>query len=364
MKKQLPMLAVLTAFATPLFAADNPITLYGIMNVNYSYADNGIVKQSKVDNGNTASRIGFKGEEVINGSLKAYFQLETGITPDDAANSGAFGSREAWVALIGDFGKIGLGRGKTPYKDLGDIFDINNGDNDLEIYVDKNGLNGFITGRFNNAIRWDTPKLVGFSGSIMYGAGENKTADAPGKPGVNATQNWSLGARYNDGPLLLAFAYDAESNIGSTPVDGAKNRACLLSGTYKLLDTLTLGASVQNATVETNALRKERNAFDLIALYSWNKFDLRAGALLGGKIKWNNKVAGVSNEVDGTHTLRYTVGAQYNFSKRTGVYIEYNGDNFDRDAAAVVLNAAKTANVTTTAKADTHFFNVGLIHRF
>jgi len=370
MKKQILAIAVLGAIAAPVMAADSStVTIYGIVNANFSYTDNAAfadsntVKQGKVDNGNTSSRIGFKGEEALDGGLKAFFQIETGIRPDDAV-SGAFGSREAWVGLSGDFGKIGLGRGKTPYTNLGDIFDINNGDNDLEIYTEKNGLAGFNSSRFNNAVRYDSPTFSGFSGSIMYGAGENKTAATATAASVDSTQNWDGAIRYNTGPLLVALAYNSEDNVGATPVDGSKNHAYLLTSTYNILDNFKIGASYQNAVVETKTVKKERNYFDLMGIYTIDKLDLRAGALFGSKIKWNNKVAGISNDVDGTKTVRYTVGAQYNLSKRTGVYVEYNGDNFDKSAAGVALNAAKTANVTSTDKADASFLNIGIITRF
>jgi len=371
MKKQLLAAAIVGALAAPAFAADSPVIIYGIINTTYAYADNfafansNTVKQSRVDAGNTGSRIGFKGEEALDGSLKAFFQLETGIRADDA-NSGLFGSREAWVGLNGDFGKIGLGRGKTPYTNLADIFDINNGIGDLEMYTEKNGLVGFQSSRFNNAIRYDSPNFSGFSGSVMYGAGENKTASAGAVAGVDATENWDLAGRFEQGPILAAIAYNSEKNVGATPVDGSKNHAWLLTGTYKIMDNFKVGLSYQNAVVETKAVRKERNYGDAIAIFSIDKLDLRGGVLVGSKIKWNNKVAGVSNTVDGTKTVRYTLGAQYNLSKRTAAYVEYNGDNFDKDAngTSVGLNAAKNANVTTTDKADFSALNIGIIHKF
>jgi len=368
MKKQLLAAAIVGALAAPAFAADSPVIIYGIINTTYAYADNlalalkDTVKQSRVDAGNTGTRIGFKGEEVIDGSLKAFFQVETGFRGDDAAGSGSssglFGSREAWVGLNGDFGKIGIGRGKSPYTNLADIFDINNGVGDLEMYTEKNGLNGFMSSRFNNAIRYDSPNFSGFSGSVMYGAGENKT------PSVDATQNWDVAAKFEQGPVMAALAYNNEKNVGATPVDGSKNRAWLLTSTYKIMDNFKVGASYQNAIIETKAVKKERDYFDMIAIFSIDKLDLRGGALWGSKIKWNNKTAGVSNTVDGTKTVRYTIGAQYNLSKRTAAYVEYNGDNFDKDAASVGLNTAKNANVTTVDRADFSALNIGLIHKF
>lgn len=384
MNKQLSAVITLAAVSIPamfipVYAADSPLTIYGIMNVTYSYANNGAyaanntIKQSTVETGNTKSRLGFKGEEALDGNLHAFFLLETALSPDDG-NSGLFGSREAWVGLRGDFGKIGLGRGKTPYTNLADIFDINAGVNDLEMYTEKNGMTGFNSSRFNNAIRYDTPAFGAFSGAIMYGAGENKTAAsaaAPGAtaPGVDATQSWSAALRYKEGPLLVGLAFNSARNVGTVPVDGANNHAYLLSSTYKVLDNFTLGASFQNAVIDSNATKKDRNYADFIAIYSIGKLDLRGGALWGGKIKWTSKKTvdgAVTNDVDGSDTLRYTLGAQYNFSKRTGVYIEYNGDNFDKDATAtaVAYNAAKHAAITTTNKADASFFNIGVIHRF
>ncbi|QNM95189.1 porin [Chitinimonas koreensis] len=155
--------------------ADGNVTLYGQVNVVGAYVDDGTTKTIKVDNAYTSSRLGFRGEEDLGDGLKAYFQIEQGIRPDDGT-SGNFASREGWVGLQGSFGKLGLGRGKTPYTNMADWFDgYSDSGKGLPIYDNKLvGATAVLDSRFNNTVRYDSPSMSGFGASVAYSAGENK----------------------------------------------------------------------------------------------------------------------------------------------------------------------------------------------
>jgi len=382
MKKQLLAVAVLGACAAPVFSADT-VVIYGLVDVPFAYGrvanagSDPSVRQVTVGNSEIGNRLGFRGEEDLGNGLKASFQIETSLRLDDAT-SGAFASREGWVRLHGPFGVLGIGRGKTPYTNLNDIADVPlgasiNGSGGLNINTDFNGVGGFSTSRFNNAIRWDSLVYSGFSGAVMYGAGENKTADTPAsgatpaKSGVDSTQNWSLAAKYDGGaslPLFVGIAYNNEKNPGATPVDGARNTGVLVYGQYKLMDALTLGVGYQNSQIDTTTLKRKRNTYSTLVLYSLTpELTLKGGGIWGGKAKYDNK-NGVSNNVDGTDFVRYYIGSEYALSKRTSLYAEYNGENFKKDGSGSNIKQVGNTFVTTLDRRDVDVISVGILHRF
>ncbi|MFC4158184.1 porin [Chitinimonas lacunae] len=327
MKKTLLASLLALAGATPALAADN-VTLYGLLNVGYVWSDNGTTKQHKIDSLYTGSRIGFKGTEDLGGSTKAFFQIEQHIAVDDASQSG-FATREGWVGLQGDFGKFGLGRGKTPYTNLADIFDIFDGSNGLSLPA----YDRLTTSRFHNSVRYDTPTMGGVSGALMYSFGENKAA------GVKSSDKFSGSLKFSQGPVMVGTAYNQERNLGA---NNRKNEAFLLGGTFKI-DTVTLGAAWQRGQKRNPAAGVSKDRRDAIlanVAVDVSQVTLEAGAIVGLDKRING------SKINDSDYVRYALGAKYNLSKRTGAYVEFAGDD------------------NSGGVPDTRFFTLGVIHLF
>ena len=82
MKKSLLALAVLGAFAGGA-SAQSSVTLFGVVDVNARYVDNGGGKQYQMgQDGINSSRLGFRGTEDLGGGMAASFWLEGAINPD------------------------------------------------------------------------------------------------------------------------------------------------------------------------------------------------------------------------------------------------------------------------------------------
>ncbi|PFH09276.1 putative porin [Collimonas sp. PA-H2] len=258
MKKSLIALAVLGAIAGAA-QAQSSVTIYGIV-------DTGIVYTSKVstatnpatglssNNGSKfsvnsgviqGSRLGFKGVEDLGGGLKALFQLEAGFSNDTGALQSDKGSstlfrRKSVVGLGGNFGSVLLGRQTDILDDVSQwtsVQDFGGVTGSVGHNLDR--LEGT---RTNNSIRYNTPDLSGFTGSLIYGFGEAAGQTSNG-------QSFGLGGQYANGPLGLFAAY-YQSKLGTTPADvSLTNNAPVAAFSGKAgdtaLKTFSLGASYQ-----------------------------------------------------------------------------------------------------------------------
>jgi predicted porin len=260
---------------------------------------------------NLSSRIGFKGEEALGGGMKAYFKVETGFKADEpAAGSGStssrFGSREAWVGLKGDFGQVGLGRGKSPYTNATEEFD--------PFYQDASlGLTANTVSQYrqNNTIRYDYssgPVSLAISNSF----GEDKTSTHSASNEVSAmfkygAEGFSVVAGYN----------------GLKP-SGASNRQSVLLGGTATMGDLSLSLAAQNRDQVVNAAGSTKKVTDALLLATYGMGDLSLNA---GLIAWD-KNTGKSVDVNGNWVgpnakTQVNLGAFYNLSKRTVVTVEY-----------------------------------------
>ena len=117
MKKALITLAVLGTFAG-MASAQSSITVFGVVDVNGRYVKNGDVDTKQLANdGNSSSRLGFRGIEDLGNGLKAGFWLESSLAADTGTinSSGKFWHRRSTVSLISNnYGEVRLGRDTVP----------------------------------------------------------------------------------------------------------------------------------------------------------------------------------------------------------------------------------------------------------
>lgn len=213
MKKSLIAVAVLGAIAGAA-QAQSAVTIYGILDTGITYAnkvptpDNSSNdKKFSVDSGVIqGSRLGFKGVEDLGGGLKALFQLEAGLHNDTGA------LKKSVVGLSGNFGSILLGRQTDVLNDLTGAVDHNM--DRLEGIRTNNSIRYTST---KNSIRYNTPNVAGFTGSLIYGFGEAAGQTSNG-------QSFSLGGQYANGPLGLRAAY-YESKKGTTSSDTSNSNS-------------------------------------------------------------------------------------------------------------------------------------------
>ncbi|MFN4115394.1 MAG: porin [Inhella sp.] len=298
---------VAAAVAAPAFAQSS-VTLYGRLNTS--------IENQKFDGqsrkwvvANNASRLGFKGVEDIGGGLKASFNLEHGLSSDNGAAAGTFWGREAWVQLSGDFGAVRLGN-FTPesYFATADYISMHNHDTGTS----SDALYGFDTYRSSNKVGYFTPSFGGLSGSLSVSAGEG----AAGQKRL-----YDLAVNYVSGPLHLGFGYadhDQKSQWAA--------RALVEMG------AVTLGGYVQRDDVGPAT----RTVYRLAAMYTLGASEFHVNYGRSGQAKAGNTVY-----VD--KGAQWTLGYNYNLSKRTRVYVHYT----DLDTAKSARNNGEFSALIT-----------------
>ncbi|MFA9273289.1 MAG: porin [Candidatus Aquirickettsiella gammari] len=340
MKKSILALAALStlgAFSSAAMAQTS-VTVYGIVDAGVAYKDAGAGKLTSLDSGlNSTSRLGFKGTEVLNGGLKANFNLEMGLKADTGANDAAIFARGAWVGLSGDdFGSVNFGR----HKSLTYIYGAQ-----IDPFADgllgKTDLMFKINAMRDNSVTYTSNKFGGgFSVAAQYGFGE-KAGNA------SAGRVTSVAAAYNNGPLNANIVWDQLNDAnGNTAIAGEK----LLAGV-----SYDLGKDFYG--IKLNAMYEEIKGSISLTNLNETKEQLY---MLGSSIKNGANTFIVSytdsNVKTSSHanSNRVALGYTYDLSKRTNFY-------------ASVANVKNEKSVKTLADvngATARLFNFGIRHKF
>jgi|EndMetStandDraft_4_1072995.scaffolds.fasta_scaffold60560_2 predicted porin len=379
MKKTLIALAALAATAG-VAHAQSSVTLYGVadamvasQNVKVqSSTTNTSITNSKIDgSGLSSSRWGMRGSEDLGGGLAAVFTLESGFGIDSGslannAGSSASGSgnvlfgRTASVGLKGNFGEVRLGRQYTAYDSLrgatNNTYDSNTFATTGAVW--SNGLQDY-SNRANNSIRYDSPVFSGFSGSVMYAFGEDKSAT------VSASSSTSAHIKYANGPLLVGYGYQAEKSNGiSTMFSGAGG----LGATALASASSNVGTA--SALVTTRKYNLLGATYDfgvakIVGSYNTVKGQVLAGVdakdkeyQLGVSVPFGaaSIAAGYTrSKSDFANTSRkgtgYSLLGTYDLSKRTTLYTGYTNMK-----AEAVLDSTRTDKQTLLAAGIRHTF--------
>jgi predicted porin len=196
-------LAALAGFSTAA-SAQSSVTIFGVIDANVRYLDNGGTKLKQVGtDGLSSSRLGFRGVEDLGSGLKAGFWLETALNADEGTinASGKFWHRRATVSLeSATLGEVRIGRDYAPtYTGISDF------DAFGDVGVGKfSNLQSKLTGtvntnsRLDNEVQYFLPKNLGG----VYGT----LAVAPTEGVVG---NKYVGGRlgYAAGPLNVSGSY-------------------------------------------------------------------------------------------------------------------------------------------------------------
>lgn len=319
MKRTLLVASLALASAGAAFAQSN-VTIYGRLNMTVESEKFGTASRSTAVN-NNASRIGFKGTEDLGGGLKAGFVLEHGFNPDvGTTSSSRFWARESTVFIGGGFGKIQLGNAAASesYFATVDYVSMHNHDTGSS----SDALAAFVsTGALQNSISYYSPSMGGFNFAAQYGVKEGAQVDSP----------IALAATYDAGPLHLGLGAEKNGSAKSIGLRALYELGAFTVGGYYERGTGTY--SVDDGRAGTSA---KGNAYRLAGMYTMgaSEIHLNVGRLTG------------ADNVSRLNGNQWTVGYNYNLSKRTKVYTYYTDLN------------------PTGSAADYNSFAVGIRHNF
>lgn len=334
MKLSRLMLAAVAVCGTSAVMAQSSVTIYGRVNTTIEHRKTG--KESVTGMYNNSSRIGFKGVEDLGNGLKAGFQLEAGFGSDDGSGPLTF-ARQSEVNLSGNFGMVRLGNFyPESYYATSDYIGMHNhetGSSSDALYYDAAWLgdNGTGTG---NKVAYRTPTFNNFwaEGSVSF----HEKAKDPAKPNEVRKNAYDLAANYNNGPLSLGAGYSYWNS----------NYQAAVRGLYTF-GQFTVGAYYQRNKDDNDRLGTgagSRNNFRLSGMYVLNASEFHVN--VGRANSWS-KVADSS-------ATQWTLGYNYNLSKRTKVYTYYTKVN----------NKKGADYMTGTPGDDFSSFALGVRHNF
>ena len=210
------------ACALPDIANAQTVTLYGVISTGLQYVSNsGGGKLFQMANGGMMQpRFGLKGDEDLGGGSHAIFTLENGFNIANGAMSGGMFGRQAFVGLSNvSMGQLTIGR---QYEEMtGSLWWAlsANAFSGIGAHIGDND-NMFLTNRFNNSIRYQSPNLWGWTLAGMYAFSNSTT--------WGNNNGFSFSANYAKGPLRFGTAMTQfnrhsnanPSNVTSGAVDG------------------------------------------------------------------------------------------------------------------------------------------------
>lgn len=227
MKKTL--LAVALASLVPA-AAFADVVVYGKANVSVQNADEAALDDSRVELVSNASRIGVKGGEEVNSSLKVIYQFEYQTEVDDGmgSNGQTFAPRNIYLGLQGVAGTIMGGHFDTPTKVAQEKIDLFN---DLEGDI-TTIFKGEI--RASNIIQYTTPTFGGgFAGSVAYITEENDGTFKQSNPAGTQPGN-GISASFGYTSTMFYVGVAADQDVEAEGVDLVRAVARVTLGPVQL----------------------------------------------------------------------------------------------------------------------------------
>ncbi len=355
MNKKLIALAVAAATLAPavvMAQTANPVTLYGrayelFESVESTKGLGGIAqpRRNRVSDG--PSFLGVKGVEDLGGGLNAWFQMESAVPLD--AGGGTLASRNSAVGLQGGFGTVFLGRWDMPLKSATVPIDVWGDLTIAGIQAVMNDQSNFHL-RASNTVGYWSPVNNGFQAKFHYLAPESKTTGA----GAVSPVAYGLSATYTGGPFYAGYAYEqhkdrtgAEPPVGATTCFGATcagytEKAHAIFGTA-VVGPFKFGALYEQFTKNSPVVVNipKQKAFMISGVYNVGK-----GAFVAQYQQAKDAIPQLVNNPTHNKIQNFSVGYQYNFSKRTQVNVLFT-ETFNNYGANGNFGSNKLAGLTS-----------------
>jgi len=393
MNKKLIAVAVAGLLAAPLVAQAQTanVVLYGRLNLDLEYVN--ATAPGAVDTANVtrlssnSSRFGLRGTEALGGGLNAIWQIESSVSGD--AGGGTIAGRDTFLGLQGSWGTVRFGNFLAPYDDLHPVF----GDTgtyltsiaaQAAIWANNGGYSkgtGSFDDRLGNSLRYDSPNIAGFTGSIQVAL-----FDDAGAGGNVSSTVWSTAGQYKNGPFTGIVGFEYNNNVRCYNGNlGGTNAFCGSAHTLEADDWALGIAGAWDFGIVRVAGLYERIDYDTpqggLKRDMWGayfsgpvgpgKWYLGYSWAKDGKGPSTQRINGISG---GDDTGAYHLSLSYNqpISKRTSWYVAYsrldNDDrasyNFNINPYRNAVNSSTGASISNPNGLELDGFLIGMIHLF
>ncbi len=345
------------------------VELYGVLDFGVTWVDDegGESKVSGRDSVNWGNRIGLKGSIDLMPGYKGIFKLEHGFKLSDGVVSqyDTMWGRQAYAGVESEkYGTLTYGR---QYDFMYDNFNQLNIGGYASTYGGHHGDLDRISGwRIDNAIKYVSPYLNGFTFGVMYSSDDRAYADQ-GQPwgmGHAPLESLSAGASYFGGTWSIATAYVKIENDTVYPLlqagvpslqglmmDGAgtvADREIIALGGFVMLGDFALVLNTTQTTLSdmvnsTGAADDDatQNVYEIGGYYPIAEKTL----LIGGY---------QHSELEEYDFDEVTLGVKYDFTDAAWLYTSYSymegsDDTFVNQGAAWYLENSST-NTQQTAR--------------
>jgi len=410
MKKSLLALAAMGAFAGAA-QAQSSVTVYGLIDYGFQGAEQAVRGATTVTkngtsgfqgNGESTSRLGFRGTEDLGGGLSAFFTMETAVNTDQTglftSTADGNGNRQTFVGL----GKKGLGQASvgiqyTVIHEAAAATDPGNLNNQNgNVIYDRRGGYGAASGqvvagsgipgsdasgmstntsytiRSANMLMLKTERMAGFMGKAQLVAGGKSSSTANDN---RNNQGWGLSVDYVWQKLYAVASYQQFTNE-TTQVNATRDYAAGYNGA-----TIVPGRNAQD-NQQYYAVTYDFGVLKAFAQYinrkvqndnNDNNYIQRSAQQIGvrapvgkavqvwasaGTGKMNNTGAGANTaNING-----WQLGSDYMLSKRTNLYAIY-GQTSTSNAVIGSYGGLSVTNVSPTSY-NASSYAVGVRHTF
>ncbi len=375
MNKKLVAVAVAGLLAAPLAAQAQTanVTLYGRLNltleaVSGRAVDPNLPVTSGPENrtiyrvSSNSSRLGVRGTEALGGGLSAIFQIESSISGD--SGGGTLAGRDTFVGLQGSWGTVKVGNFLAPYDDIHPIF--GNVPTLTTSILSTAALwaqgsqslaNGGFDARLGNSIRYDSPRIGGFTGSVQIAAAD--TSNSTLAQQQRHAYIMSTGGFYSNGPFRVGVAYEGHYKIRGVNLD---DQALSIAGSWNF-GVVKIGGVYERLDYDTATGDLKRDFWGISATAPIGPGELYAfyGDAADGKGgAANGTTVGQLTKGSETGASQWSLSYTYALSKRTLAYTGFvQTSNESKAAYNFNINPYTVVN-----GANASGFVVGVVHFF
>jgi predicted porin len=425
MKKSLLALAAVGAFAGAA-QAQSSVTVYGLLDYGYQgssqtaaganavaaastgaagTAQGNVVTKTQSSgiqgNGQSTSRLGFRGTEDLGGGTRAFFTVEVALTTDNGSPTaggagttgpGAFGAanntgnRQTFIGL----GKKGLGQASlglqyTPVHNavsatnaggannvMGDVIYDRSGQTAIQYPGSGMSTNDSYTVRTSNALILNSENISGFQlNGMIVSRGTTTTQTAAAVGGQNTNSGYGIGINYTWQKLLVTANYqqfNQETTSTTTMIVGyngggtntganAKDTQQYYGASYDfgILKVFAgyINRKVLNNDINTNYVTRTAQQIGVTAPITKTVNMFASGGM--GRLNSTGSNGPTANFTG------WQLGANYVLSKRTNLYAIYGAANTSNSTAGIY---SATATGTANSSYNQSSYAVGARHTF